>query len=135
MRKQLTIMAMAAIVFAQAMTTAPAFAEGSNAGGGYSDRQPVSPAATEPEAPAGMSQPAATSHDEGGRVYQGRGGYYRHECGGNGVVGTVAGGVGGGVLGDLLIGGGPIGILIGGIGGALLGRHFDKKHTAAENHC
>lgn len=53
---------------------------------------------------------------------------YRHCSGGNGAVGTVAGGVGGAVIGGAVIGG-PIATIAGGVGGALLGRHLDKKHT------
>lgn len=132
MRTSLSIMALAAMLSGQALTAAPAFAEGAD-GGGYSQQQaqPAVQPVADGQAPA-ERQPGANND---GQVYQGKGGYYRHECGGNGAVGTIAGGVGGGVLGHLLIGGGPIGILIGGVGGALLGRHFDKRHTAAENHC
>jgi len=60
---------------------------------------------------------------------------YRHRCGGgNGAVGTVAGGVGGAVLGNVL-GGGALGTVAGGVGGALLGRHLDKKNTESRNGC
>jgi hypothetical protein len=70
-----------------------------------------------------------------GRSYHGRGGYYRHRCGGgNGAVGTVAGGVGGAVLGSAL-GGGALGTVAGGVGGGLLGRHLDKQHTRHRNGC
>jgi hypothetical protein len=67
--------------------------------------------------------------------YHGRGGHYRERCGGgNGAVGTVAGGVGGAVVGNAL-GGGTLGTVAGGVGGALLGRHLDKKHTRSRNGC
>lgn len=60
---------------------------------------------------------------------------YQHRCsGGNGAVGTVAGGVGGAVLGGAVIGG-PVATIAGGVGGALLGRHLDKKHTRARHGC
>ena len=60
---------------------------------------------------------------------------YRHKCGGgNGAVGTIAGGVGGAVIGNA-VGGGTAGTVLGGVGGALLGRHLDKKNTRARNHC
>jgi outer membrane lipoprotein SlyB len=77
-----------------------------------------------------------SSHDyRNGHVYRGRNHYYRHHCGGgNGAVGTVAGGAGGALLGNAL-GGGTVGTIAGGVGGALLGRHFDKKHTRARNDC
>ena len=68
-------------------------------------------------------------------VYRGHGGHYRHRCGGgNGAVGTVAGGVGGAVIGSAL-GGGTIGTVAGGVGGALLGRHLDKKNTRSRRGC
>jgi hypothetical protein len=68
-------------------------------------------------------------------VYHGKGGHYRHRCGGgNGAVGTVAGGVGGALIGKAVLGG-PVGLVAGGVGGALLGRHLDKKHTRARNGC
>lgn len=74
-------------------------------------------------------------YDRHGHVYRGRGGHYRDRCGGgNGAVGTVAGGVGGAVVGNAL-GGGTLGTVAGGVGGALLGRHFDKKHTRSRNGC
>jgi uncharacterized protein YcfJ len=60
--------------------------------------------------------------------------YQRNCSGGNGAVGTVAGGVGGAVLGGAVIGG-PIATIAGGVGGALLGRHLDKKNTRARNGC
>jgi uncharacterized protein YcfJ len=60
--------------------------------------------------------------------------YYRDCSGGNGAVGTVAGGVGGAVLGGAIIGG-PVATVAGGVGGALLGRHLDKKHTRARHGC
>ena len=59
---------------------------------------------------------------------------YRNCSGGNGAVGTVAGGVGGALIGNAVIGG-PVATIAGGVGGALLGRHLDKKHTRARNGC
>lgn len=50
----------------------------------------------------------------------------------SGTTGTVAGAVGGGLVGHAL-GGGTLGTLAGAGGGALLGRHLDKKHDAAQN--
>ena len=41
---------------------------------------------------------------------------------------------GGAVIGNAVIGG-PVATIAGGVGGALLGRHLDKKHTRARNGC
>ena len=54
--------------------------------------------------------------------------------GGNGAVGTVAGGVGGAVIGHAVVGG-PVATIAGGVGGALLGRHLDKQHTRRSHGC
>jgi len=77
----------------------------------------------------------AMAYDHYRHNYHGRGGYYHHRCGGgNGAVGTIAGGVGGAVLGSAL-GGGALGTVAGGVGGALVGRHFDKQHTRHRRGC
>ncbi|WP_174274565.1 glycine zipper 2TM domain-containing protein [Sphingomonas bacterium] len=66
-------------------------------------------------------------------TYRGRDGrYYRHCKKSSGTTGTVAGAVGGGLIGNAL-GGGALGTIAGAGGGALLGRHLDKKHDAAQN--
>jgi outer membrane lipoprotein SlyB len=83
--------------------------------------------------------PAAASaqgyHRSSHRTYHGRGGNYRRRCGGgNGAVGTIAGGVGGALIGNA-IGGGTLGTIAGGVGGGLLGRHLDKKNTRSRNGC
>lgn len=58
---------------------------------------------------------------------------YRRRCKkSKGTTGTIAGGVGGAVVGNA-VGGGTLGTVAGGVGGALLGRHLDKKHDAAQN--
>jgi len=54
--------------------------------------------------------------------------------GGNGAVGTVAGGVGGAVIAHAVVGG-PVATIAGGVGGALLGRHLDKQHTRKRHGC
>lgn len=60
---------------------------------------------------------------------------YEHRCrSGNGAVGTVAGGVGGAVIGNS-IGGGALGTVAGGVGGALLGRHLDKANSRHRRGC
>ena len=70
-----------------------------------------------------------------GRNYRGRDRNYRRKCGGgNGAVGTVAGGAGGALIGNQL-GGGTLGTIAGGVGGALLGRTLDKKNTRSKNGC
>ena len=66
------------------------------------------------------------------RTYRGEDGRYYQCKRSSGTTGTVAGGVGGAVLGHVL-GGGTLGTLAGAGGGALLGRHLDKKHDAAQN--
>lgn len=77
----------------------------------------------------------ARSHRHYQRNYHGRSSYHRHPCGGgNGAVGTVAGGIGGALLGNAL-GGGTLGTIAGGVGGGLLGRHFDKTHSRHVNGC
>jgi hypothetical protein len=78
---------------------------------------------------------AMADHHYNNRSYHGRGGHYRHRCGGgNGAVGTIAGGAGGALLGNAL-GGGTLGTVAGGVGGALVGRHFDKQHTRHRRGC
>jgi len=85
--------------------------------------------------PAVASAPAFARDHHDDRDYQGRGGSYHHKCGGgNGAVGTVAGGAGGALAGNAL-GGGTLGTVAGGVGGALIGRHFDKQHTRHERGC
>jgi uncharacterized protein YcfJ len=79
--------------------------------------------------------PASAGYYDSHHVYHATPRRYRHKCGGgNGAVGTVAGGVGGAVLGSAL-GGGTLGTVAGGVGGALLGRHLDKSHTRHRNGC
>jgi len=77
---------------------------------------------------------AATTHNANHVYYNGSHHHY-HRCGGgNGAVGTVAGGVGGGLIGHAIIGG-AVGIVAGAVGGGLLGRHFDKRHTRHRRGC
>jgi uncharacterized protein YcfJ len=58
-----------------------------------------------------------------------------HTCsGGNGVVGTVAGGAGGAVLGHAIVGG-PVATVAGGVGGAILGNHLDKQNVRHRRGC
>jgi hypothetical protein len=84
-------------------------------------------------APTIMPTPAFAEYRH--HDYHGRGGHYRHRCGGgNGAVGTIAGGVGGALIGNA-IGGGTLGTIAGGVGGGLLGRHLDKQHTRHRRGC
>jgi uncharacterized protein YcfJ len=72
------------------------------------------------------------AHDRD-HTYRGRDGHYHYRCKrSKGTTGTIAGGVGGALVGNAL-GGGTIGTLAGAGGGALLGRHLDKKHDEAQN--
>ncbi len=86
---------------------------------------------------APMVVPTTAAHADywrNGHHYRGSSHNYRHKCGGgNGAVGTVAGGVGGAVIGSAL--GGTAATVLGGVGGALLGRHLDKKHSRHRNGC
>lgn len=59
---------------------------------------------------------------------------HRRCSGGNGAVGTVAGGVGGALIGNA-VGGGTLGTIGGGVGGALLGRTLDKNNTRSRHGC
>ena len=64
------------------------------------------------------------------RIY--RGGDGRYYCRRNdGTTGLVIGGLGGGVLGNLIAPGGSktLGTVLGGVGGALLGRGIDRNGT------
>jgi hypothetical protein len=85
--------------------------------------------------PALIPAPAAAYSHHYPHSYHGRGGHYRHRCGGgNGAVGTIAGGVGGALLGNA-VGGGTLGTVAGGVGGGLLGRHLDKSNTRHRRGC
>ena len=78
---------------------------------------------------------AQSSRHHSSRTYHGRDSNYRRRCGGgNGAVGTVAGGVGGALLGNA-VGGGTLGTIAGGVGGGLLGRHLDKQNTRSRRGC
>ncbi len=87
-------------------------------------------AAVAPE--AALAQYHRDHHHYRGHAYYGRGN--RRCSGGNGAVGTVAGGVGGALIGNA-VGGGTLGTIGGGIGGALLGRTLDKNNTRSRRGC
>lgn len=78
--------------------------------------------------PAMAPEASAKPRQHHGRVV------YRNCSGGNGAVGTVAGGVGGAVIGGAVIGG-PVATIAGGVGGALLGRHLDKNNSRSRRGC
>lgn len=81
-----------------------------------------------------LPEAALAKHYYNNHGYHGRSNY-RHRCGGgNGAVGTIAGGAGGALIGNGL-GGGTLGTVAGGVGGALLGRHFDKQNTRNRRGC
>jgi len=69
-----------------------------------------------------------------------RGDRYRHTYRGRyqdcrrskGTTGTIAGAVGGGLIGNA-VGGGTLGTIAGAGGGALLGRTLDRNHDRAQN--
>lgn len=78
---------------------------------------------------------ARSRHYYRNREYRGDYGRYRQRCsGGDGAVGTIAGGAGGAILGNVL-GGGTLGTVAGGVGGALVGRSLDKRHTRNRRGC
>jgi len=52
----------------------------------------------------------------------------------SGTTGLVAGGVGGALLGNKVLGGGALGTIAGGVGGAFAGRAIDRTITA-KNRC
>jgi hypothetical protein len=69
-----------------------------------------------------------------GRTYYGRGSYHRRCSGGDGAVGTIAGGAGGALIGNA-VGGGTLGTIAGAVGGGLLGRTLDKQNTRSRRGC
>lgn len=64
-------------------------------------------------------------------TYKGKSKRYYKKCRySSGTTGLIAGGVGGAVIGDAVIGGGLAGPVIGAVGGALAGRAIDRSITA-----
>ena len=83
--------------------------------------------------PAAVALPTAADARRA-KVYHGNSQRYvrysrncRHSAG---TTGLVAGGIGGAILGDKVIGGGIAGPLLGAAGGALAGRAIDRTITA-----
>jgi uncharacterized protein YcfJ len=56
--------------------------------------------------------------------------HYRNCRHSPGTTGLIAGGVGGAIIGDKVIGGGIAGPIVGAVGGALAGRAIDRTITA-----
>ena len=81
--------------------------------------------------PASMAVPVAGAQAKRHytpRVYTRNGHTYcRHS---DGTTGLIAGGVGGAVVGNAIIGHGALGAIVGGVGGALGGRAIDRSMTA-----
>ena len=82
--------------------------------------------------PATMAVPVsgaeARRHHYTPRVYTRNGHTYcRHS---DGTTGLIAGGVGGALVGNAIIGHGALGAIVGGVGGALGGRAIDRSMTA-----
>ena len=69
------------------------------------------------------------------RHYQGRSYTYARCRHSPGTTGLIAGGVGGAVLGDSVIGHGPLGAIVGAGAGALGGRAIDRSMTARQRGC
>ena len=82
--------------------------------------------------PAVATLPTTSAEAKRSREYRGENyRYYRKTCRrSSGTTGLIAGGVGGAVIGDKLIGGGIIGPIAGAAAGALAGRAVDRTLTA-----
>ena len=82
--------------------------------------------------PASMAFPTsdaqARKHHYNGRAYR-----YEKRCRhSSGTTGLVAGGVGGALLGNSVLGHGALGTVAGGVGGAFAGRAVDRTITAKD---
>lgn len=71
-------------------------------------------------------------HHYYGRTYYGRTPYYRYCRHSSGETGLIAGGVGGALVGNGVIGHGLLGTALGAVGGALAGRAIDRTVTAPQ---
>ena len=81
--------------------------------------------------PAAVTFPASSAEARPAKQYHGKSRRYYKSCRySSGTTGLIAGGVGGAVLGDAVIGGGLAGPVIGAVGGALAGRAIDRTITA-----
>ena len=87
--------------------------------------------------PAAMVVPASKA--EAQRTYHGKKHHYRSHRStrgrcrhSSGTTGLVAGGVGGALLGNSVLGHGALGTVAGGVGGAFAGRAIDRTMTAKQ---
>jgi len=81
--------------------------------------------------PAALTLPASPSEAREAKTYRGKSQRYYRKCRySSGTTGLIAGGVGGAVVGDKVIGGGILGPVVGAVGGALAGRAIDRTITA-----
>ena len=87
-------------------------------------------------AAVGLTVPVAISFPQGNAIakthyYRGTTARRHRECTYNrGTTGLVAGGVGGALVGDKLIGHGVAGPILGAVGGAFAGQAIDRSMTA-----
>ena len=82
--------------------------------------------------PATFVAPASHADARRAKVYRGKNYSYRACRHSSGTTGLVAGGIGGAILGDKVIGGGIAGPLVGAAAGALGGRAIDRTITAKD---
>ena len=83
--------------------------------------------------PATLALPASKA--EARKHYYGKSSRHYRSCRhSSGTTGLVAGGVGGALLGNSVLGHGALGTIAGGVGGAFAGRAIDRTITA-KNRC
>ncbi len=83
--------------------------------------------------PATMALPVSKAEARGHYHYRGRAYAARKVCRhSSGTTGLVAGGVGGALVGNGLLGHGALGTIAGGVGGAFAGRAIDRSVTARQ---
>jgi outer membrane lipoprotein SlyB len=81
--------------------------------------------------PASFTLPTSPAEARKAQTYRGKSQRYYRDCRySSGTTGLIAGGVGGAVIGDKVIGGGVLGPVVGAVGGALAGRAIDRSITA-----
>ncbi len=81
--------------------------------------------------PVGVVLPASNAQARTSREYQSRTSRHYRTCRhSSGTTGLVAGGVGGALVGNSILGHGALGTIAGGVGGAFAGRAIDRTITA-----
>jgi outer membrane lipoprotein SlyB len=81
--------------------------------------------------PASFTLPTTPAEARKAQTYRGKSQRYYRSCRySSGTTGLIAGGVGGAIVGDKVIGGGVLGPVVGAVGGALAGRAIDRSITA-----